>query len=62
MEDQATYGNKDDRDLVPITVRPPRPLWKLMKLHDMETGESMNALCLRLVTEYFKARGKLPKE
>jgi predicted HicB family RNase H-like nuclease len=40
------------------TQRLPVKLWKKARLHDLETGESMNALVVRLLTEYFEKKEK----
>ena len=53
MEDQFDYG-KNEKEEVKFSVRIPKPIWKLARLNDIETGESMNALIVRLLTEYFE--------
>jgi predicted HicB family RNase H-like nuclease len=52
----------DDKEIVAFNVRLPREVWKLAKFHDIENNESMNALIVRLLTEYFQSQGKLPTE
>lgn len=61
MEEHENYGPQTEKDEAKFSVRIPRPIWKLAKLNDIETGESMNALITRLLTEYFRKQGKLPK-
>lgn len=60
MEESPTYGTKKEEKA--FSVRIPIPIWKLARLNDIETGESMNALIVRLLTDHFKAQGKLPQQ
>lgn len=59
MEERENYSTQAEKDEVKFSVRIPRPIWKLAKLNDIETGESMNALIIRLLTENFQKQGKL---
>lgn len=61
MEEKENYGAQTEKDEAKFSVRIPRPIWKLARLNDLETGESMNALIIRLLTEHFQKQGKLPK-
>lgn len=51
--------NKEQEKERTYTQRLPESLWKKAAYHKIETGESMNALVVRLLQDFFNKRKEM---